>query len=161
MANNDNPNGFRCIGLFSGGPVPEPMEFTLATSQTITKGDALIMNNNLVQIALSNSGAIHCVSAETKTTTAGATATILAWPADPNYLFEAQCSGTYAAASHLYTLVDIEGATGEMEVNENANTEQVFQVLGHVQNDDNEIGANTRVWGRFMRSTFTPVLAAL
>ena len=157
--------GFKCIGLLSGKDVPEPMEMTLAASQTIAKGDALILTNvgttNTVQIALSNSPLIHAVAAES-VTTSGSTDTILAYPADPNYLFEGRCSGTFSKASHTWVNgVDIEGATGAMMINENATTEKVAQILEMVESDDNAEGANSRVIFRWLRSSFSPWLAAV
>ena len=159
MANVDNPNGFKYVGAISGKRVGL-ITCTLATNQTINKGDFLIMNNNLVQIALSNSGALHAVAAESKTTTS-ATADILCYPADTDILFEGQCSGAYAHASHLYVACDIEGTTGIMEVDEDANTESVIQIMEWVDNGKNEVGANARVKIRVIRSTYTPFLAAL
>lgn len=156
--------GFKCVGMLTGKDVPEPVEMTLAASQTITKGDALIATNigttNTVEIALSNSPLIHAVAAESITTT-GSTDTILAYPADPMYLFEARCSGTFSKASHIWAQADVEGTTGAMMVNENANTESVLQILEMVESDDNAEGANSRVIVRFIRSSFTPLLAAL
>lgn len=159
MANVDNPNGFRYVSEISGKRIGL-QEFTLAESQTITKGDWLIQNAQYVQIALSNSGALHCLAAESKTTAAGETATILAYPADPDVLFEGQCSGTYSAASHLEAACDIEGTTGIMEVNENGTTENVLQIKELVVNGVNETGLNARVLVRVLRSTYTPFLAA-
>ena len=159
MANVDNPNGFRCIGTLSGGE-PQIVEVTLADSQTIAQGDALIFSNigtaQTVQIAVYTSGVIAGVAAEA-VTTSGSTDTILMYPADPDYIFEAQCSGTYASASHDFKCVDIEGTTGIMEVNENLSTYCVFQILGMVNNNKNEAGANARVYGRFVRSAYTPL----
>lgn len=157
MANNDNPNGFTCLDAISGEPTIKPG--TLATSQTITKGDALIKSSGQLQIALSNSGLIEGVAAETKTTTT-ATATLLYYPADHNNRFEAQCSGTFAE-SLIGSVVDIEGGTGVMEVNENATTEQVFQIQGWVKDGTNVVGANTRVFGDFVRSSYYYNAAAL
>lgn len=157
--------GFKCIGMLTGKDVPEPMVMTLAASQTIAKNDALILTNvgtvQTVQIALSDSPLIHGVAAEAVTTGAGETKDILVYPADPNYLFEGRCSGTFSKDSHLWVNgVDIEGATGAMMINEDASTEKVAQILEMVESDDNEEGANSRVIFRWIRSSFSPWLAA-
>jgi hypothetical protein len=157
MANVDKIIGFRCIGTLSGA-TPRKFPMTLAGSQTVAVGDPLIATSigsaATVEIALYTSSLIHGVCGEAAT----ATGEIQAWPADPDYLFEAQCSGTYAAASHLFKCVDIEGTTGIMEVNEDSSTYAVFQILGLVDSDDNAAGENARVYGRFVRSSFSPLL---
>lgn len=158
MANYDNPNGFKCYDAIAGEITLKPG--TLAESQTIAKGDALIISSGQLQIALATSGLIHGVSAEAATTGAGETKEIIFYPVDHNNRFEAQCSGTFAL-SLIGSTVDIEGTTGIMEVNENATTEQVFQIQGYVKDGENEIGANTRVIGDFVRSSYYPNLAAL
>jgi len=42
MANSDTPYGFIPIGHVSGGAIPEPHEYTLATGSTIYKGDPVL-----------------------------------------------------------------------------------------------------------------------
>jgi hypothetical protein len=148
MANTDNPNGFKWIKNLTASD--ELITVTLATTQTIAKGDALQLSSGQAIIATSGAGQIFAVAAEAETTTT-ATADILVYPAYPWYEFEGQCSGTYAA-SIRHSAVDIEGTTGIMEVDENATTEKVFQVTGH--NPNSEIGANTRVTGVFIRSSY-------
>lgn len=158
MANVDNPNGFRCYDALTGEIALE--SGTLAVSQTITKGDALIISSGQLQIAVSTSGTIHGVAAESVTTGPGSTASILYYPIDHNNRFEGQCSGTFAE-SLIGSMVDIEGTTGIMEVNEDATTEQVFVIQGYVKDGTNEIGANTRVFGDFVRSSYLPLRAAV
>jgi hypothetical protein len=150
MANTDNANGFTWVKNLAGGGVPELIPVTQATTQTITKGDALELSSGQAIVGTSSSGTILGVAAQSQTTTT-ATATLLIYPATPWNVFEAQTSGTYAA-SIRHSAVDIEGATGVMEVNENGTTEKVFQVIG--ENPNTEIGANSRVWGVFVRSSF-------
>lgn len=152
MANRDNPNGFTWVkSLIPGSSTPELVPVTQAISQVIAKGDAVFLSSAQAIIGTSSAERILGVAAESQTTTAGATATLMIIPATPWNVFAAQCSGTYAA-SIRHSAVDIEGTTGIMEVNENATTEAVFQVL---QEDPNtEIGANSTVWGVFIRSEY-------
>ena len=156
MANVDNANGFTFIKAIGGRG--ELWKGTLEISNTIAKGDALIVSNTAgqVEIAVDTSPQIIGIAAEDKVTGAGATAEILYYPALPNYVFEGQCSGTFAATM-INTAVDIEGATGVMEVNEDATTEDVIQIIGVDPNT--EIGANSRVQFLILRSGFHPVLA--
>jgi hypothetical protein len=151
MANTDNPNGFTFVRSLSGKTGTPLVEVPLATTQTVTKGDALALSTGQATIAASSSGQIYGVAAESKTTTTS-TAQILMYPATPDNLFEAQCEGTYAA-SMIGTACDIEGTTGIMEVNEDATTEKVFMIME--ANSESEIGANTRVRGIFVRSSYT------
>lgn len=152
MANINNPNGFTFNSMLSGQPTIKTG--VLADSQTIAKGDALVISSGQLGIGLSNSPALYGVAAEAKVTD-GAVADILFYPATKDTLFEAQCSGTFAE-SMVGADVDIEGATGVMQVNENATTEQVFHIVDYIRTDENAIGANTRVIGFFTRSQYIP-----
>jgi hypothetical protein len=158
MANTDKPNGFTWIKNLDGSGI-QTIEVTIKSTVAIAKGDALIVDAGTgnADIALSNSGAIFAV-ANASVTAAATSRTIPVVLATPNAVFEAQCNGTYSAGVR-FTAVDIEGTTGVMEVNENATTEQVFQVLG--EDPNTEIGANSRVFGVFIRSEAIPLLAAL
>ena len=159
MPNTDNAHGFTYDASVSR-PIPILETGLLAISQTIAKGDALVFSGGQLSIALSNSGAIHGVAAEAKVTTGAATDTIQYIPATLDNFFSAQCSGSYSSASHDFVPCDIEGATGIMEVNENATTEGVFCITGMVNDGKNAEGTNARVRGYFIRSTYCPVLAA-
>jgi hypothetical protein len=154
MANVDNPHGFVWAGsLLTGDQTPQTFKGTLASAQTIAAGDALIASSGVISIAASTSATILGVAFEAVTSAATATSTITFIPATPWNIFEAQCSGTFATTI-LYTDVDIEGTTGIMEVNEDATTEQVFQVIDYVKASNNAVGANTRVLGVFKKSAF-------
>ena len=76
-------------------------------------------------------------------------------------VFEGQCSGD-SAANLVGTAVDIEGATGVMEVNEDATTEDVIQIVGLRSDEDPAytLGTNDRVRFIVLRSQFYPALAA-
>jgi len=153
MANTDNPNGFKLIS--SGTQGPQPVTQTLAASQTITKGDAVIHSSGLVAIAVATSS--HLLGVALQSGTTAASVELKFAPGVPWNIFEGQCSGTYAA-SIRFTACDIEGTTGIMEVNEDATTEDVIQVVG--EDPNSEIGANTRVYFVILRSYWYPVLAA-
>ena len=157
MANSDNPNGFF---PFSTGGQLVVKEFQVNDTQTIAKGDAVILSSGKASIALSNSGTLLGVSTMPKVTaTAAATDVIQVAVGDHNNAFRGQCSGTFAVASHVGAPVDIEGTTGIMEVNEDANTEKVVQVFGYALED--EVGANTHVYFTILRSAYNGLVAAL
>ena len=158
MANVDNPNGFQFA--YSETGYVQMASGTVAASNTIAAGDAIVVSDQTagqIMIALSSTALILGVAAEAVVVGAGATDTIMFYPANPWMIFEGQCSGTYADTIQ-YTAVDIEGTTGIMEVNENATTETVVYILGKV--GDSAVGANTRVLFRFIRSSYCPLLAA-
>lgn len=119
MAYTDNPNGFVCVGTIDGGPAPEVRYARLDVNQTISRGDFLIQSSGYLQIAAAGSTEIVGLAVESKT----ASASLYQWigyiPALPNALFEGQCSGT-ATIADLFTVCDIEGTTGIMEINEDA-----------------------------------------
>jgi len=164
MANPDKPNGFKYIRSLTGQMAP--VSLAVAASQTIAKGDAVIDNGSgLVAIAISTSGAILGVAAEAITTTGSVTRVddrFLVYPAMDDAVFEGQVSGSSTAAL-LFTDVDIEGATGVMEINENATTEQVARItaLGSDIEVDLDLGANDRVEFTFKRSQWNGFVAAL
>lgn len=154
MANVDNPNGFTFEYSMAGMGSERLVKGTLAASNTVAKGDALIESGvtaGQLAIAASNSGLLMGVAAEAATVGAGATTDLYFYPAVPWYVFSGQCSGTYATTIR-YSAVDIEGTTGIMEVNEDATTELVIYIIGEL--DGSEIGANTRVLFTIVRSSF-------
>ena len=163
MANDDRPRGFKPVKTVAG-KTPLIVEFELATSQTIAEGDALTLSSGQAAIATASSGNILGFAAEAKTT-GGTAANIKMYPAERDTIFEGQTSGTLAQ-SNLGSAVDIEGATGVMEINENATTEQVVQLLelAPTTNSDqtaNAFGANADVRFKVLRSAWDGLLAAL
>lgn len=148
MANLDTPNGFRWVKTI-GSNTPYVDWVTLAG--TVAAGDTLVASSGTCTIGLSSSGTLHGVAAEPGVSGDE----IMFYPATTSNIFEAQCSGTYATASHLGVAVDIEGTTGIQEVNEDATTEKVFQILELKNDGVNAAGANARVLGFFVRSSYT------
>jgi len=164
MANVDNPNGFWFDYSMTGhSELAKGNIYKGAAALAITRGDAVIEDGSTagkVDIALSNSGLLLGVSAETSSWTAAqalAGDDILFYPAVPWLVFNGQCSGTYALTSR-YAACDIEGTTGIMEVNENATTENVISIIG--EDPNTAIGANSRVKFVIIRSSYLPLLAA-
>lgn len=165
MANTDNPNGFSLRKSVYGEHAR--MKFPVAASQTISAGDAVILVSGLVQIAVLTSGAILGVAAHDIVTGGSVTRfvdqdTLLVDLALPGNIFEGQVSGSTVATT-LGSEADIEGATGVMEINENASVEDVVQIV-RLMSDisaDLTIGANDRVQFIFKRSQFSGILAAI
>lgn len=153
MANVDNPRGFEFVGnLYGGTGGARALKLKTANAQTIAPGDAVILNAGYVQIALANSGLILGVAASGVTGSAQGD-DIWVIPAMPGFLFRAQCSGTLTQAL-LLKEADIEGATGVMEVNEDATVEGVVQIVDLDRSERNALGANADVIVRFIRTDF-------
>ncbi len=163
MANPDKPNGFSLVKSVYGEHAR--MKFPVAASQVIAAGDAVILSSGLVQIALSNSGAILGVAHHPITTGGSPTRAddqLLVDLALPGNIFEGQVSGSTVATT-LGSECDIEGATGVMELNEDASVEDVCQIVRLLSDyrAELELGANDRVQFVFKRSQFSGILAAL
>jgi len=160
--NPDTPNGFTLVKSDYGQAVV--VHYPVAASQTIAKGDAVILTSGLVNIALSNSAALLGVAANAITTGGSVTRadTVAVWVALPGHVFEGQCSGDSAAAT-LGIQADIEGATGVMEINENASVEDVVQVVGLKSDEDINfsIGTHDRVRFVIIRSQYAGLLAGI
>ena len=161
MANRDNAKGFQWVkSLISNSLAPITITKKVTVSTTIAIGDAVILSSGYATIGLHNSPTIYGVAAEAVATTAsgaGSTDTIKIIPATPDNVFRAQCSGTYAITQDG-TSVDIEGATGVMEINENGTTEKVARIIGLSDVQNNAIGANSQVDFVWARSQFIGVL---
>ena len=161
MANADIPNGFKVEHNQYGQAAV--MHFPMAASQTIAKGDAVILASGLVEIAVATSPQLLGIAEESRTTTGSVDRedTIAVTVALPGIIFSGQVSGDSTAAL-VGTATDIEGTTGIMEVNENATTEDVIQIvaLSSDKTNDLTLGTNDRVEFIILRSQFYPALAA-
>jgi hypothetical protein len=156
MANSDRPVGFKPAYTLSGGP-PAIVYMPVATTQTLAAGDAVTLASGQIAISTSSSGTITGVMAA-PSVTATANTLVPVYVANSDTVFEGQCSGNSAIAL-IGTAVDIEGATGVMEVNENATTEAVIRIVGLHPSD--EVGTNGRVYFVVEKSTFNGYVAAL
>jgi len=149
MANTDNPNGFRVVKTLSGGP-PTIMYFPVASSETLAKGDAVLLSSGQVTIGLSNSGTLLGVMAKASVTATENTM-VPVYVGCENNIFEGQVSGTFAR-SNVGVSYDIAGATGIMEVNLSGTTEKVVRIVDWNPNDS--VGEFTRVRFVIARSEF-------
>lgn len=139
MANLDNPNGFSAISGFE----ESTHEWTVnsAGTATIKKGDAVIISQGYACIAASSSGSLLGIAAGPSDETTSAQGKVLVHD-DYRTIFEGQVSGT-ATLAMRGKVCDIEGTTGIMEINEDATTESVVQIIAFTPGT--EIGANSRV----------------
>lgn len=135
MANYNNPNGFRPVSFPARTNVYE-------CSAAVAKGDVLaIASGKVLPYASATHTAVIGVAAED-----GANGEEIQVYDDPMTEFEGQCSGTFAV-TQIGTAVEIEGTTGDMQIDENeASGNDVCVILGHYPlPGSDEIGANSRL----------------
>lgn len=165
MANVDNPNGFFLdYSMVGHSELAKGNIYKGAAALTITRGDAVIEDGTTagkVDIALSTSGLLLGVSAETSVWTAAqalAGDDILFYPAAPWLVFNGQVdTGTAYALTYRYATADILGTTGIMEVDLDGGSTYVIYIIG--EDPNSAIGANTRVKFIIQKSSYIPLLA--
>lgn len=141
MANADRPNGFKPVRPLRhrAGPVYRGV----TAGQSFLRGDPLVLTAaGTVSLATGANRRIHAVSAEDCVSAVPASVKVYL---ARDWVFEVQCSGTYAAATYDGTLVDMEGSTGVFECNENASVVGTLLVLGMVSRPDCVAGAHSKV----------------
>ena len=154
MANLDRPSGFKAVSG-AGGSAAIPMyPAKVRIGVSLQPGDAIIMlSNGTVDIALAASTQILGVC-QSVVTGGAALVDCLYVPARADIVFEGQCSGTYTPVNAGES-VDIEGATGVMEINENAQITGVARIIKLADGIDNADGANARVLFNWTKSQWT------
>lgn len=148
MANIDRPCGFRAVVNLGGGAIPMyPAKVKIGTS--LRPGDAIIkLSGGTVDIATASSAKIYGVN-QSEVVGGAALVNCLYVPATPSILFEGQTSGTYTPVNEGETC-DIEGTTGIMEINEDAQSVNVVRLFKLADEIDNAAGANARVLFTFV-----------
>ena len=122
-------SGFIPIG--NGAPT---LRWKMAASQTIKKGDPVILTSGLVAIAVAaSSAAILGFAAESVTSADSGNYYIDIWLATNNAKFKAIAS-TNVAITDFFTAsalcFDLAGTTGAWTVNLAANVQALFQIVG-------------------------------
>lgn len=143
MANNDCPNGFMAIGSLDGGLPQEFLGWVQSGANPIKIGDPLFVTGGFIRIADANDGALIGMSNSVVPTDLCAIQKIYFY-GSPNTMFSGQCSGAYTQAMQ-FDICDIEGSTGIFEVDENASSQGVLQIIGLATYDDNDYGTNAKV----------------
>lgn len=149
MANVDNPHGFRFWKRLAGGAA-EMYTGLLASNQIYTTGDVLCEEAGYIKIATAVTDAIIGVAVSSNATSLGTHPKVTYCPSKMDYMFTAQCSGTPTQAT-VGTLVDFEGTTGIMEINENASSVDHLRVHGF--KPSTSIGLNAELivtWNKSM-----------
>lgn len=116
-----NPKGF-----FPAYPAQaKTQRMPVAASQTLARGDAIIISSGQVAIALANSAEIAGVIAQASVGAAAATM-VEVWN-DPDQVFIGRANAGNAIAAGA--TCDIIGATGAMELDENATSTNVAKIV--------------------------------
>ena len=153
MANLDNPNGF--VVARSNSVVVPLVKGLTGSNVTLADGDFIVkLTTGLIALATSSSTTLHGVCAKAVVGVAGVRQECWFVPALETIEFEGQCSETMAQTD-IGEAVDIEGTTGIMEVNENANATGVIRITGLANGLKNAIGANARVRVVVNKSSYT------
>jgi hypothetical protein len=161
MANTDNANGFHLVKSLCGHA--EYVQGKVPNSTKITAGDPVIedaTSAGYVDVATTSTGLLLGISAESVSTTASTTDSILFYPAIPSNVFEVQCMESGFAQTDVYSDADIHGTTGSFELNAKNGTEGVCQIVGVASNNSEMTGDYTRVHVIILRSSYVPLLAA-
>jgi hypothetical protein len=142
MANVDRPTGFRPLRAITHGAAP--VSRPVASGQSWSKGDPLrLVSGELVAAGATNKRIYAVAGAAVD---AGSPPTCPVWLAG-DWLFRAQCSGTYVPSTMDYTEMDIEGVAGTtpFEVNEDATAVLVVKSHGLVGEPGNVAGSHAEI----------------
>jgi hypothetical protein len=140
-ANADDPHGFGFVKRLGGGGCGSLLRLQTQSNATIAAGDAVIITNGLVRIALAASTALAGVAAESVTGVTGTRQYIHIYPALPDYVFEGNLDGD-GTESQLGTGLAVLGTTGIMEVDSTGGTTSVVQIIGLKDGDTWDSHAN-------------------
>lgn len=130
MAQADNSKG-----LYPLNPRTAPVTYLpIKATQTLTKGDAVILSSGQVAIALAGSATICGVIARDCASLAAATEVPVY--ADPDTLFVARQDGSDALT--VGSEQDLIGATGAMQLDSDASTTDVFKLVRELDYDETD-----------------------
>jgi len=133
MANVNLPNGFQPV-LPTNISQPKITEYVVAASQTIAKGDAVILHTDgtVIVATATSSGLLGVAASACASATAGDKIYVYD---DPEQIFEAQVAGAIGRTS-IYTTAtssacyDLVATTGGMYVNDSGTTYDIFKIVG-------------------------------
>lgn len=153
MANVDAPHGFVPEYMMGGNGAIPILTTVLGSNVGVKTGDAIArLTTGLASLATSSSAAIVGVATETVTAVAATRKTVHYVPALESIVFSGQCSGT-AAITDIGEAMDIEGGTGVMEINEDANSTAVLIPIA--LKPGSAYGANAELLFVWQKSAFS------
>jgi hypothetical protein len=118
--------------------------YPVAASQTIAKGDAVILSSGQVAIAVAASST-ELLGIAAQASASQAANTLIAIYDDPATVFFGRTNAD-ASSKTIGAEYDLAGTTGAMQVNVGASSQDLFVLLGTKTGDDNsETGAHLMV----------------
>lgn len=147
-------SGFSLAYTTTGAP---PVIMWHACAAAVKRGDAVILNNLKVQIALATSGTLYGVALAS-----GAVDDVIPIAVgDRNNVFVGQADDKTEIITAFPHECDIIGATGVMKLDIGASVEDVAHCLGYVPGDDKaDATVPGRVYFQIKRSSFDELVAA-
>jgi hypothetical protein len=143
-------------GLIPAYPDDARIEYyPVAASQTIAKGDPVIISSGQIAIATTTSAEICGVAAQASASADAGT--LIAIYDDPDTVFFVRADAD-ASSLAIGTHCDLDGSTGAFQLDVAGSTYDILNYLGTKPNDDNsEIGAHLKV--RINKHTFADISA--
>lgn len=130
-----NPYGFRPLR----GTKPVIGHFPIKTGQSLKKGDAVIIDTLQIAIGLAASARLlGFVARDCASLTAGTKVPV--WLATPGSLWVGRANDDSSAVG-LGSEVDLVGATGAMEIDEDASATDVFKLLYQLNDEEDNTAA--------------------
>lgn len=117
--------------------------YPVATTQTLAKGDVVILSSGQIAVAVAASSTEVCgvMAQDSASAIAG---TLVAVYDDPNEIFYGRTNADASSVAAGY-YPDLAGTTGIMTLNVSASSQDIFIFLGVKTGDDNsQIGAHIR-----------------
>jgi len=136
---------FNPYGFFPLYPEDARVEYyKVAASQTIAKGDPVILSSGQIQIAVAASSTELAGIAAEASSGAAANTLIAIWD-DPDTVFVGRADAD-ASSSTIGSYYDLDGTTGAFQVNVGASSQDLFTYLGVKAGDDHsQTGAHLKV----------------
>jgi len=136
---------YNLYGLVPAYPDKAKIEYyPVATTQTLAKGDPVILSSGQIAVAVSNSSAEIC-GVMAQASASAAAGTLVAVYDDPDTVFFARASAD-ASGVAIGAELDLAGTTGAFVVNVAGSTQDLFTFMGVKAGDDNsEVGAHLKV----------------
>ena len=139
-------------GFFPAEPDRAPIRYLrMKASTALTRGDAVILTSNQVDLALAASAELAGVVAQDVPSTVASDALVAVW-ADPDTIFV----GRSDEATEIETGAssDIIGATGAMELDNDGASTNVAVIIGEFDTSENDSSVGRRYTFRIAKHAF-------
>ena len=172
MSNKDTPFGFIPIGHMSGGAIPEPHEYTLATGSTIYKGDPVLNSSaGTVIVGAASATTTHIgIAAEYVSDSGSAGGKKIKVYDDPDIIYLVQTTDSITTSiSNVFNTADIiTSATGStttkqsvMELDTPGTSSKPWLIVRLHDSPDNAWGEFSKVEVRYNQSMWMTAYAGV